>query len=175
MNSYVRESLTFKFFDKINVCYKNSLLNEIFLAVGSCYKSSFTHKVLLRHFTKNPTFAYSRTYKIIHFIAEKLNTQMSKLHRITVSKAVNSKSYAMSDTFKKEMKRNFTFPLIAFLVPFIVGYSLFVSVENTWGMQSLIIVAILILLVAISALTGSNWPAWIKNSSLYKFFKFIWE
>jgi Ca2+/H+ antiporter len=100
---------------------------------------------------------------------------MSKLHKATVLKTVNSASYALSNTFRKEMKKNFTYPVCAFLVPFIVGYSLFISIENTWGVQSLIIVSILILLVVFSALTGSDWSIWFKNSALHKFFKFIWE
>ncbi len=175
MNSFLHESVAFKLCNKIHACYKNSILNKIFTAIGSCFKSSRTNSILVRFFSKSPTFGYSRTYKIIRFLAGKVDVLMSKFHKAVLSKFVSSLTYSIASTFKKEAKTDFTLLISAFLVPFIIGYALFVSIENTWGIPSLLITFVLILIAGISALTGKNWSSWFVNSHLYKFFKFIWE
>lgn len=175
MNPVIGESKIVKFFKTFYVGYENSVLHSFFASISSSYKSSSTNKILTNYFTKNPTFEYSKSYRAIRFVASKLDSLMKKFHRSLVSKLKSSNSYELQDYFKKEVSINYKFPLYAFIIPFIIGYSLFVTINNTWGKQSLLITSILILLVAFTFLTENSIIEWYKNSVLCKFIKYIWD
>lgn len=175
MNPSINESTTMKFFKTIYLSYKNSILYSFLSAIVSCYKSSSSNRILTTYFTKNPTFEYSKSYRAIRFVASKLDSLMKKFNNTLVSKLKFSTAYKFQNYLRKQVSLNYTLPLYAFLIPFIIGYSLFVTINNEWGKQSLLITSIMILFVAITFLTDRTIIIWFKNSILYKFFTYIWN
>lgn len=171
----LKDSLVYRTYAHLLEWYRQSITARAASTLGRWYEASCLHNKLVNYVNKDSAAEHTMTYRILAFIGGKLDFAAGKLNAFIIKYGERSKCYQLYKVIKAEAVNNAALLIFATVLPFIAGYSLITTLRGLWSFNKLLVMLLLLAASFLLAIFVRKWNDWGRNSSLYRFLKYIWE
>lgn len=175
MNAYISNSILIRTFTSLVSTYRTSVTAKVLKTVGQWYSTSQIHGFFYRFMRKEPVFQHTHTYRLLVWLCRPLDKAVGAFSGILSRWSQSSISAGIAKGFSAELRSSTAGLLSHFLLAFVGGYSLVISIRGMWNTRKLIILFIAAAAAFCAFLYEKHGKRWIMESNVYKLMKYIIE